>query len=1723
MSIQNRPYAGTWQANKRSVVAWTPDFLVYLNGDTSLPGCQTCRRQIDLNEFVNSISVDFGVEPGASNCSIGMAIPRHYGDTLFRDGNTLLRPALEIHVYFRGYFPMKGMTSPNSRPVAGINLGDIPQHPYYPVFHGVVTQVTHEYSGGFYTANMTCAGMLHFWETQKLSGAAGGAFFGARPVHSGVRTTLTGHPMSGKSPYAIIYSLYRDAAGAADGVGFALSSRTNYGAINATTGDSLYAMTLRYWENRFRGKIYGLRMHGASGQLFTSSQQAYVSLYGTSTFGGGSRHATANVNNSTANPGGADPWAQDPTILLGLRAQGADGRVGRQPDVLLAGAINNRGRVGLNVLQLQAFPTDIGAYGQVNLWESTYESKMDIATAVTNVCGYEFYQDADGDLVFKPPLYNLDTSSSRVYRIEPEDIVSINFTETEPAATYCIIKGGAFQNMRGVVDESEWGCRSTYVDYKQVAQFGWKEASIESTYYTNAKSAFYFAINYLDRQNAGTNGCSVTIPLRAEIRPGYPVYIPHIDCFYYVTQVSHAFNLGSECTTTLTLTARRRKFLPPGASGSQNVSFDSQLSQIDLAATANPVRPLQTLDGNGVPRIVGFPNVVMAIDPTRISPLFQVLGFQAVERELTTRNAREGTSLEERRRSFVWQFIRMTLSRTPPILSPYGQPSGPNATNPTDDDFSADPFRQYVVAGVPGANGQPLTVTVNGIRQALEAYITTRATLKTARALLADRLVREQNSINDSNRAYQQSQSQAEARENSGTTTAPAAGTPAVADPAEANGRRNTTIEGIQSQIDTFDRNFDAVPPERESFDAYVAQYNNLARIVNAISGGNHGRHPVQLDPQAPGANPNGAVLMSYLIGQYRTTAPQSGDTVTDPSGTTNQSATLLENLSDRKASLSLTVPGYYRYYSASHPTPEMQGYENISPPTETQNRGTTTTTGSNTTSAGADPSGLTPIVRRPGARGTAGGFLTGARVDEAQRRTPITSLEAARYIAQAWRRVIRSPPLNRSILEILVAQWSHETGSGRSMMNNNFGGLKYGGAGRAAVYNLTHETLADGRRVELRGAAFQAYATPEIGAAHFVTFLTSRNWVSAIQQYLATGDPVAYARGLSNTPNGSYFGGQSPEVYGNDLGGRVRGIRGSGILNQIPNLPPDPGPQQTENQTNVPDSPIATYSVRPITDGQGLPPERLGHYVELVPNITPTKGLRIRLPAQPGTFVVPTNLIYSMSFEARKRRVYTNTTVPRNNPNSPARVSQFIESCFTPDGPIVTRLTELFKTQVGTPALTTTRTTPELVQEIIAEAVNGITDLQTATGPIGTDVRLQNQEAAAAVLAEGTNNPPAPLSGAILNISNGTPNNYNPSGQFEVRLPRYNADTVLRAKAVGLIRDVTQANAVQLREARRLIARLGPNDTLTTEIQNLLQPWENCLQSLYRGNPLPDSVPFRTRNSVEFTERESTDFSPVFPVSDALGYEHYGSFQYGRGLSIEPGGNYERLMSTDPLQYLNDSQRERLLRELRSHEANRESRVRALFDEFARDPRFSSSPGAQAALSYLENDQRNGDQTTMIVNGMANYVMSDRDAVMKMPINNVAYQLADLRPMGQQDTCECRGAEADLLLAAYMAGTESYALITSDDEASVWVSSQMEQAAGAWSESQSRMRGMAAEQGRRSILDTVEGWEGAIDNFRTTNERNLEGARTIIGRADDIGNQTKRLFTTPLVPNRGQ
>jgi flagellum-specific peptidoglycan hydrolase FlgJ len=1669
MSIQNRPYAGTWVANRRNVVQWTPDFQVYVNGDTSLPGCQTCHHNIDLNEFINSISVDFGVEPGASNCSIGMSIPRHYGDSIFRDGNTLLRPGLEVHVYFRGYFPMKGLTTPNSRPVAGINLGDIPQHPYYPVFHGVVTNVTHDYSGGFYTANMTCNGMLHFWEHMKLSGAGGGSFFGTRPANSGIQTTLTGHPMTGKTPYAIIYSLYRDTAGVADGVGFALSSRTNLNAVNSTTRDPLYALTLRYWEQRFRGKIYGLRMHGASGQLFTSSQQAFLSLYGNSSTSFGGSRGTGNVSPSTGHES-QDIFAQDPAVLLGLRARTAGGRISRQADtVLLAAENEGRNSHGLDVSQLQAFPTDVGSYGQVNLWESTYESKMDIATAVTNVCGYEFYQDADGDLVFKPPMYNLDTSSSRVYRIEPEDIVSINFVATEPAATYCLVKGGAFQNTRGLVDESEWGCRSQYVDYKLVAQYGWIETSVESTYYTNPRSAFYFAINHLDRINAGTSGATVTIPLRPEIRPGYPVYIPHIDCFYYVTQISHSLNLGSECTTTLTLTARRRKFLAPGSTSNTNVALDQNLSAINLANTESPARALQALDNSGNPRLVGFPNVVMAIDPTAINPMFQALGFQAVENELTRENGRQGSSAQStsRQRTFAVQLVQALLSRTPATLRPI-PPNGSSGTlqpPSSGDPLSTNADQRYTVVGLPGTGHAGVSVSLREITVALTKYINARNSVRDANAILFRRKVQIQNEMNAEIAAAQRA-------------------TP----PREVDNRaRQTELTRINTQIQQLNANWDASPPDANN-EQLVNRYNTLVRVVNSVEGGGAPRPRARLEEATTGgtnSDANNVILMSYLLGQFRVGGSNTGDTRTDPSGTINESANLLQMLSDRKASLSLTVPGYYRYYSASHPNPEMQGYLPV-----------------DTTESAEE------TVSSRGGTVTAEGRVTGATREVTAQSTPMSGEQAAGYLQRAWRQQHNGQNPPNGALEVLLAQWALETGRGRRMLNYNFGGIKAVGAGFRTRYGTTEGDRVAGTATRQQ-LWFQAYGNADEGARHFVRILTQgmhRGAFAAYMQEIANGNGSTAGRTYAERLKASGYYTGNMEDYARNVQGLLPTAAGWARNARTDQGPTDPAssPRTSGSAATIPPSTYSTVVVRAATDAN-IPENRRGNYVEVVPNHIPTKGLKVRVMSQRAPLVVPTNVIYSMTFESRGQARTTPVSVPTFNANQPRQTIAFINSCLNPrdNDTFVRALTQAFVSRVGT-GITTVRTTAEQVRALIALSVEGITDLRTSEGLIrGTPFAAAptssgpatNAEIGALMdraIAENATPPrtsggvPIPGGVPIYNITDGVPNNFDPSGTASIRSAEA-ATAVLAAKARALVVDVTQANFTNLNRAREVLRGVRGRTPFPAEAQEYLNPWLNSLRALFRGDPPPQRGIFVPRSEVRVMESSDyEDFSPVFPVSDAKGFEHYGSFQYGRGLSIEPGGNYERLMASDPLQFLTDAQRERLLNAI--VRGDREGGNAAL-NEAARALASSGEPGAEVALDYLENDQRNGDRTTMIANGLRNYIMSDRDAVTKVPVNNAAYRLADLTPMGQQDTCACRGAEADLLLAAYMAGTSGFTqIVSTEEEASAWVSSQMVQASVAWANTQDKMRGMSMEQGRRSLLDSVEGWNTITSGFRQTN-----------------------------------
>jgi len=614
MAIGDRPYVGSWELGKQTIVKHTPDARVLINGQEEFAICATCNKKTDFNKYITTISVDPSTDP-ISTATISLSVPRHASDVFSHDGNYVLEPGLEVVVQMRGYFPVTGYAAKGQdENESGLASEETPVYPYYQVFRGVVTEVSHEFSGGFYTASMSCANILHFWQYLYL--ATNGSVFGKTPEKgAGVEVDLSGHRFTGMSPYGIIYTLMRVGFGSAFGVNWTISQKTNLSAVDDTTGISLFKHAAQWWEKRWQESSMRLRMYGFDGTLFNSFEQAYLGIFD------GKKNASLIQSFGIEVP-------NDKDFDNSTARANAARRAGYRGTETIA-AIADEDGYRIDAAKMQAYTLDLGRLGSVNFFETEYMTKLEIANAAKEITGFEFYQDVDGDIVFKPPYYNLDTSSDPVYRIADRDLISISESEREPEATYVKGSGSLFSNFTGILS-GEFGDRQgKYVDWRLVAKFGWKETSFESHYYSGSKQMFIGSIMRLDVANMEMRSASITIPLRPELRPGYPVYVEHLDCFYYIKSMSHSFAAGGTCQTTLTCAAKRAKWLPPGLPDRS----DGKLPSLDNVRLGNPgefpamplyVFPEDMPNGDegssGPPRIQGYPNVVMALDPDKINP-----------------------------------------------------------------------------------------------------------------------------------------------------------------------------------------------------------------------------------------------------------------------------------------------------------------------------------------------------------------------------------------------------------------------------------------------------------------------------------------------------------------------------------------------------------------------------------------------------------------------------------------------------------------------------------------------------------------------------------------------------------------------------------------------------------------------------------------------------------------------------------------------------------------------------------------------------------------------------------------------------------------------------------------------------------------------------------------------------------------------------------------------
>jgi len=578
------PFQGTFQPNLRPTVVTAPDALVYINGEQDVLGCPSCKRKFDLSKYITSIQVNLDIDSVPGSATVSLSIPRHTVDDFFFDGVPVISPMMEVEIFAKGFYLLEG----------------IPQ--YYPVFWGLVTEVSDSYSGGEHTVTINCADILKWWDICRLN--INPAFLGQTPQ---LGKSLSGNVLFGTNPYDVIFTLAQMAFGDVIVATGSLKSLVQEQKQQQTFTAALSDIMV-YWESRFARIRSSLVLYGVSGVAVRGDSLA-------ETYKSGKLNEVKNFVCSSIRNGNPveGPFGFDPA--------------------------------GENVT---AFRDDYGQIGEgvTNFWQNDYQTKLEIANQCKEAIGFEFYMDVTGDIVFKPPFYNLDILSNKpVSWVQDIDIIDWDFSESEAdVVTQLTMQGGFFGN-KEYGAPAELTPYTSVTDYHLLRKYGWRSQPYPSEFLgDNLQKMYFHGLDVLDRINSRRHSATITIPFRPELRLGFPIYVAPKDQVWYIKGISHNISFGSRATTTLTLTARRGKFIgikgmgtlkPKNKDSFAKTDSSKQMVSAREAASSGfeldvgnagfiPAINLDPQDSNSLTpyeplvlrhpktgRIVGFPNVVM--------------------------------------------------------------------------------------------------------------------------------------------------------------------------------------------------------------------------------------------------------------------------------------------------------------------------------------------------------------------------------------------------------------------------------------------------------------------------------------------------------------------------------------------------------------------------------------------------------------------------------------------------------------------------------------------------------------------------------------------------------------------------------------------------------------------------------------------------------------------------------------------------------------------------------------------------------------------------------------------------------------------------------------------------------------------------------------------------------------------------------------------------------
>lgn len=530
----------------RNVLKLAPDAFVTINGALGAkiisPLKDNKYQNLDVQGGIASINVTNATQTGAGRANIRVIAPKYKG--LHEDYYVTLAsgvrlpyflPMMEVKIYMKSRFMKYNYNQPT----------------YYPVFWGLIVNISEDFNDGVYSFTLNCNDILTWWRYQKIT------------TNPSMFTTIFGGPkienfptvFKNKNPWQIIMTLVYDTGWISrDGTArfnFVFPNLSNIslppdlGGLPRSVIGALANKVNEYWLNRFSlsGERVPLEMFGLTQRITPEGM----------------------------------------SVLRSLNLQGVDLRSPRYNERVQADI-----KLDYNLLaRVQPFG-DIMLFGDGA--QPVEMTKHEIAIKVCELTHMEFFLDMNGTLVFKPPFYNMDITRANVpyYVIEPSDVINFNSAfNAEAICTFLELNAPKSQQIRDL------DIIGFHIDWELMARYGMRHQKGYVQYGNDSKTLRLIAAGEMAKINGKATNGSVSIPLRPELRLGYPVYIAHRDEYYYVSGITHSFAFGATATTDLSLEMKRERIYDSTGKISSQSPPDVSLDSSEIRDTSNIGRVLK--------------------------------------------------------------------------------------------------------------------------------------------------------------------------------------------------------------------------------------------------------------------------------------------------------------------------------------------------------------------------------------------------------------------------------------------------------------------------------------------------------------------------------------------------------------------------------------------------------------------------------------------------------------------------------------------------------------------------------------------------------------------------------------------------------------------------------------------------------------------------------------------------------------------------------------------------------------------------------------------------------------------------------------------------------------------------------------------------------------------------------------------------------------------------